>query len=615
MPKPMPNEKELKNIKNKLYSLHEKGDCKGVIEYAFEQIDMYSEDMVDEINMFFEEVCNDGSQKGIDKSWEYQKLLSQMDTDTRIESIPLYESYLHQIKSEAIPGSEFIPDDSKLKEKVAFNCMVNDTSNYKNAYKLHCIAEFSGTVSSNMSMKLGEQNSELKETDPQKYDPNFHLKIDGMFGKIGNDSWKNSRKKCPNLSDEQFNKYREALNKPFATHPYGDKYKNIKKIFEVKEEFGHRESPFVNEDIQKLSNAKSLSEIESYKGKLPDDFIKTAQTRYAFKKDIKKADKGLRILDDYTIKVEELHNALRDDIEYIKKEYENRTNNKERISPEYKAYAESMIALGEQFKNPDSLRVDEFTKALETAQKAANTYSATHKGGLSFKGVHGDGLKRANSSRKADSIISSMLPDYKKNVSDIEKNIGGVRVFDMKTALGTDKDTAILKSEKAYEQMLITDARIEKVTNETAKEYSSRINEKDDFAKQKASLADYAANMLAVKLSGEFVCAQKENYGRMNPNAISDMNEQWLGKGNITESANKIKSSKPFKTMMENVKTPEDIAKMKEMCGRNKGAELLNEMNKGANMVEKQNAQAEKMKQAQKELKPKERQNTVLGHN
>lgn len=107
----------------------------------------------------------------------------------------------------------------------------------------------------------------------------------------------------------------------------------------------------------------------------------------------------------------------------------------------------------------------------------------------------------------------------------------------------------------------------------------------------------------------------KNNYGSMHPSDIEKINNQMLSKENLAQDKQKLMGDDKFKSMMSNVKTPEDIAKMKEMCGHNKGAELLNEMNKGANMVEKQNAQAEKMKQAQKELKPKERQNTVLGHN
>ena len=249
-------------------------------------------------------------------------------------------------------------------------------------------------------------------------------------------------------------------------------------------------------------------------------------------------------------------------------------------------------------------------------QKASNTYASTHKGGLSFKGVKGEGLKRADSSRHINKLLDDKLSDFEKAAQAMPPKVAmNEKYSNLRREAVYEKNEAIRNGMFRVDAINKTDKLIEDTGKALNEEYAQKINPNDSYEQQKAALVDYAASTLAFKLNSDFLHTMKNNYGSMYPSEIEKINNQMLSKENLAQDKQKLMGDDKFKSMMSNVKTPEDIAKMKEMCERNKGAELLNEMNKGANMVEKQNAQAEKMKQAQKELKPKERQNTVLGHN
>ncbi len=393
------------------------------------------------------------------------------------------------------------------------------------------------------------------------------------------------------------------------------------------------------DDIQKISAANNIDELEKLKkgyiaekeqlemqenadkdklAELNTSIARTnkAEARMFMKKDIAIFDKKINVIDNYMDKVSELHAEMKDDIKYILEDYEKRKKNKEEISSEYTAYAKSLKILDYVFNDADNVNAEVFFKSLKQVQKASNTYASTHKGGLSFKGVKGEGLKRADSSRHINKLLDDKLSDFEKAAQAVpSKEAMNEKYSNLRREAVYEKDVAIQSGMFRVDAINKTDKLIEDTGKALNEEYAQKINPNDSFEQQKAALADYAASTIAFKLNSDFLHTLKNNYGSMHPSDIEKINNQMLSKENLAQDKQKLMGDDKFKSMMSNVKTPEDIAKMKEMCGRNKGAELLNEMNKGANMVEKQNAQAEKMKQAQKELKPKERQNTVLGNN
>ena len=632
MPKDKEYQKRYEATREKLKKFAVANDYKAMVDYIIEINDETTAENTPECQSMLDfiernTVIEDSEYEGQDAVREDLVINLGRELQSRLVQ---YTAELHEslertkqkVNSGSIPGTELLTDDDpKLKENISYAVFMG-SQKFQKLRNVHA-------VFGHMTTALDMKNSAdyVKDLITKKISPyekevrEKYTTPDKLTGK-------------PIVSVEDLKKDNSYYNS--GTVPitkckgFYANYNNLD---------GKHPFDKLPDDIQKISAANNIDELEKLKkgyiaekeqlemqenadkdklAELNTSIARTnkAEARMFMKKDIAIFDKKINVIDNYMDKVSELHAEMKDDIKYILEDYKKRKKNKEEISPEYKAYAKSLKILDYVFNDADNVNAEVFFKSLKQVQKASNTYASTHKGGLSFKGVKGEGLKRADSSRHINKLLDDKLSDFEKAAQAVpSKEAMNEKYSNLRREAVYEKDVAIQSGMFRVDAINKTDKLIEDTGKALNEEYAQKINPNDSFEQQKAALADYAASTIAFKLNSDFLHTLKNNYGSMHPSDIEKINNQMLSKENLAQDKQKLMGDDKFKSMMSNVKTPEDIAKMKEMCGRNKGAELLNEMNKGANMVEKQNAQAEKMKQAQKELKPKERQNTVLGHN
>lgn len=632
MPKDKEYQKRYEATREKLKKFAVANDYKAMVDYIIEINDETTAENTPECQSMLDfiernTVIEDSEYEGQDAVREDLVINLGRELQSRLVQ---YTAELHEslertkqkVNSGSIPGTELLTDDDpKLKENISYAVFMG-SQKFQKLRNVHA-------VFGHMTTALDMKNSAnyVKDLITKKISPyekevrERYTTPDKLTGK-------------PIVSVEDLKKDNSYYNSGTVTitkcKGFYANYNNLD---------GKHPFDKLPDDIQKISAANNIDELEKLKkgyiaekeqlemqenadkdklAELNTSIARTnkAEARMFMKKDIAIFDKKINVIDNYMDKVSELHAEMKDDIKYILEDYEKRKKNKEEISPEYTAYAKSLKNLDYVFNDADNVNAEVLFKSLEQVQKASNTYASTHKGGLSFKGVKGEGLKRADSSRHINKLLDDKLSDFEKAAQAVPpKEAMNEKYSNLRREAVYEKDVAIQSGMFRVDAINKTDKLIEDTGKALNEEYAQKINPNDSYEQQKAALADYAASTIAFKLNSDFLHTMKNNYGSMHPSDIEKINNQMLSKENLAQDKQKLMEDDKFKSMMSNVKTPEDIAKMKEMCGRNKGAELLNEMNKGANMVEKQNAQAEKMKQAQKELKPKERQNTVLGHN
>ncbi|MBQ9897830.1 MAG: hypothetical protein IJM44_00055 [Ruminococcus sp.] len=188
----------------------------------------------------------------------------------------------------------------------------------------------------------------------------------------------------------------------------------------------------------------------------------------------------------------------------------------------------------------------------------------------------------------------------KKEIAEQEKKIAAVDSY-------TDKISELHSAMKNDIKYILDDYKKRKDNNENMspeyKEYAESVKNLDYAFRnsdgvsaklftsalertQKAALTDYAAEMLAFKLNSDAVESTKNNYDKMSVSEIKKLNETTLSENNLKRSAEMIKETDSFTRMMDGVNSFEDIQKLKGMCERNRGAELIDGLSNSSKQLE-----------------------------
>ena len=430
MPKDKEYQKRYEATREKLKKFAVANDYKAMVDYIIEINDETTAENTPECQSMLDfiernTVIEDSEYEGQDAVREDLVINLGRELQSRLVQ---YTAELHEslertkqkVNSGSIPGTELLTDDDpKLKENISYAVFMG-SQKFQKLRNVHA-------VFGHMTTALDMKNSAdyVKDLITKKISPyekevrEKYTTPDKLTGK-------------PIVSVEDLKKDNSYYNS--GTVPitkckgFYVNYNNLdgKHIFDK-----------LPDDIQKISAANNIDELEKLKkgyiaekeqlemqenadkdklAELNTSIARTnkAEARMFMKKDIAIFDKKINVIDNYMDKVSELHAEMKDDIKYILEDYEKRKKNKEEISPEYTAYAKSLKNLDYVFNDADNVNAEELFKSLEQVQKASNTYASTHKGGLSFKEVKGEGLKRADSSRHINKLLDDKLSDLEK---------------------------------------------------------------------------------------------------------------------------------------------------------------------------------------------------------
>ena len=179
------------------------------------------------------------------------------------------------------------------------------------------------------------------------------------------------------------------------------------------------------------------------------------------------------------------------------------------------------------------------------------------------------------------------MPDL-KNATEKLPNTGalsfGNELTDIYITAMNDKSSAALKAKIASS----LDADIDAARNKVDETYSAQLKTEQDcpqgtpkeeyFKQQKAIVAEYAANVMAVNMTGKLMKNLRYSYKDMEASEIKQTNKQTLSQENLTGTANAIKQRDDWQHMVDGIKSWNDLNKFKNLTAQNKGAALMNDL-------------------------------------
>lgn len=133
------------------------------------------------------------------------------------------------------------------------------------------------------------------------------------------------------------------------------------------------------------------------------------------------------------------------------------------------------------------------------------------------------------------------------------------------------------------------------------------------FNEQKAKMAEFAAKTLAVRMIDLSIRDMQLSYSGSNDQETKGINAEMLGSENINNGAAEIQGRADFERMMQGVQTWDDLNALRSLTLNNNGSGLINELSRSSKSIINEENQAERMREAQKELEQRRHDDPVMG--
>ena len=125
-------------------------------------------------------------------------------------------------------------------------------------------------------------------------------------------------------------------------------------------------------------------------------------------------------------------------------------------------------------------------------------------------------------------------------------------------------------------------------------------------------MAEFAAKTLAVRMIDLSIRDMQLSYSGSNDQETKGINAEMLGSENINNGAAEIQGRADFERMMQGVQTWDDLNALRNLTLNNNGSGLINELSRSSKSIINEEDQAERMREAQKELEQRRHDDPVM---
>ena len=276
---------------------------------------------------------------------------------------------------------------------------------------------------------------------------------------------------------------------------------------------------------------------------------------------------------------------------------------------EYASLAEQLKELDQCLRSPEDHTPDEIKECIDKTLDAIENYSAQPSSELSGNKEHLEMVKNELNDKKSD--IDEMYGSF----SSKERRQKGWEAAEE----AVENDHPEKPLELGEEVSFDASQKFDEIGSQIR---SSVLGQPDCppgtdiemfFNEQKAKMAEFAAKTLAVRMIDLSIRDMQLSYSGSNDQETKGINAEMLGSENINNGAAEIQGRADFERMMQGVQTWDDLNALRNLTLNNNGSGLINELSRSSKSIINEEDQAERMREAQKELEQRRHDDPVMG--